>query len=76
MYSNKSFKDKNSYIHKKNIEKNILILKKISSGKDFLDFGSGLNNSWENIANKHNFKYCGLRIITLLPNFENFGFKK
>jgi len=59
MYSNKSFKDKNSYVHKKNIEKNILILKKISPGKDFLDFGSGLNNLWESIANKHNLNYFG-----------------
>lgn len=59
MYTNKILKEKNHLVHKKNIEKNVTILKKLSNGKNFLDFGSGLNNLWEEIATKHKFNYYG-----------------
>ena len=59
MYTNKKIKDNIKSQHKENIKKNILILKKISPGKDLLDFGSGLNNIWEEIATKNKFKYYG-----------------
>ena len=61
MYEKKYLPEKkHTYkIKRESIIKQILIMRKITKGNSFLDFGSGSKNHWEQVATKFKFDYYG-----------------